>query len=717
MAVSLKKLIVAATALLVCSAQASCQSVDATSVQRDFNVIPIYYNALGRDWVDGSVGCADCNYNDKAKARDGSEAAFSVELRPFGRVVLQHVPFFSGQAVLDVIVKGESVTKGTLFLENSENLTRSEAVVLSELRDEFRVVSGPDADGWLHAQIFLDSLTRGITRRTGLPNVWDRIVLVDHSGMGISTRFDRIFLVETPDRQPQSAAVATIAARAVVAYIGSASSGLEPVSPDGVPPIANQFVASTTALADGDANRWILVLKPGLKYGQIFDICDEGSSAGVYAASAAPRFELTCRTELLGTEDTPRAQDADAEIDDLSRLVSVRLAPGQSIEELAVALAGRVELIDRDLAFTIQGFETPGGASFDVAPPRAAGAAASWGLDRVDQQSLPLDGAYDPDVLGAGAHVFVADTGVRTDHVEFSGRVSDSYSAVSGSPFAGGTAGPRNATAAEPAWWDRQGHGTHCAGTAVGATYGVAPRATLHAVKVLGDSGSGTTSDIVAGLNWVLNYARARSLVGRSVVSMSLGGGASPALDRAVQDLVAAGVTTVVAAGNSNADACGVSPARASGVVTVASTDRNDRKSSFSNWGRCVEIWAPGSAIRSAHIASRTAARDLSGTSMATPHVAGAAALYLATRPNTPPLSVLQALQIGAVERAFDPRTIELLLNVEDIAPPSTPKPSPAPTSAPTQAPRPTPPPPTPPVSEPTPRPPTRPSPGIPGWT
>ena len=249
---------------------------------------------------------------------------------------------------------------------------------------------------------------------------------------------------------------------------------------------------------------------------------------------------------------------------------------------------------------------------------------ATWGLDRIDQRDRPLNATYTYTTLATGVHVYVIDTGIRSTHAEFGGRVSSTgYTAISDG----------NGTN------DCNGHGTHVAATAGGATYGVAKGVTLHAVRVLDCSGSGTTSGVIAGVNWVTANHTAPA-----VANMSLGGGASTALDDAVRNSVASGVTYAIAAGNSNANACSSSPARVSQALTVGSSTNTDARSSFSNFGTCVDLFAPGSGITSAWYTSNTATMTISGTSMAAPHVAGAAALYLATNPSAPPAPCMRRL-------------------------------------------------------------------------
>ncbi|QNQ38677.1 S8 family peptidase [Streptomyces sp. CB00271] len=248
----------------------------------------------------------------------------------------------------------------------------------------------------------------------------------------------------------------------------------------------------------------------------------------------------------------------------------------------------------------------------------------SWGLDRIDQRNLPLDQRYTyPDKAGEGVTAYIIDTGVRISHSDFGGRAFNGFDAVDNDNVS----------------QDGNGHGTHVAGTVAGTAHGVAKKAKIVGVRVLNNSGSGTTAGVVAGIDWVTANA-----VKPAVANMSLGGGADSVLDAAVRRSVASGVTYAVAAGNESTDASTKSPARVAEAITVGSTTSTDARSSFSNYGSIVDIFAPGSSITSSWHTSDSATNTISGTSMASPHVAGAAAIHLADNPGATPAQVSAAL-------------------------------------------------------------------------
>lgn len=280
-------------------------------------------------------------------------------------------------------------------------------------------------------------------------------------------------------------------------------------------------------------------------------------------------------------------------------------------EMIRLARDKRVKYVEPDQEVSINVAQTP----------------ATWGLDRIDQRNLPLNSTYNYESTGTGVTAYILDTGIRTAHNEFGGRARQGFDAFGGNSE------------------DCNGHGTHVAGTVGGATYGVAKNVSLVAVRVLDCNGSGTWSGVIAGMDWVVsNHTKP------AVVNMSLGGGASTSIDDAVARLFNAGVPVIVAAGNENKDACLYSPARASRSYSVGATTNTDARASYSNFGNCVNIFAPGSSITSAYYTSNTATAIMSGTSMASPHVAGAAALFLQSNPNASPQQVYEALSASSTK-------------------------------------------------------------------
>src|ERR1041385_2776585 len=319
-------------------------------------------------------------------------------------------------------------------------------------------------------------------------------------------------------------------------------------------------------------------------------------------------------------------------------------------EQQAVRLANdpRVDFVEEDGTVSLDTTQT----------------GATWGIDRIDQRDLPLSGTYTYNATGTGVKAYIIDTGIRATHTQFAGRVISGFTAISDGL---GTN-------------DGNGRGTHVSGTVGGSTYGVAKNVTLVAVRVLDSSGSGTNSGVIAGVDFVTSDHVAGQ---PAVANMSLGGGASSALDTAVANSIADGVTYAIAAGNDAVDACTTSPARVASAITVGSTTTTDARSSFSNFGTCLDIFAPGSSITSSWNTSDTATNTISGTSMATPHVTGVAALFLETNPTASPATVTAAIVNGAtlnhVTNAGTGSPNRLLFSLLTGAPPPTPTPTPTP--------------------------------------
>ena len=345
--------------------------------------------------------------------------------------------------------------------------------------------------------------------------------------------------------------------------------------------VVTGLAGSAHAAADDETAPLLLAGTPAAVEGSYLVVLDADPAARRGAGSQAAEKARGLGARVLHTYDTAVAGYA------------AQLTPGQLRQ---VRQDPAVAYVEADQVVSVSDTQSP----------------VTWGLDRTDQRNLPLSGSYTYGPTGTGVRAYVVDTGVLGTHAEFSGRMAAGYTAI---------ADGRGTT-------DCNGHGTHVAGTVAGTTYGVAKRATVVPVRVLGCNGSGTNSGVVAGIDWV-----AANAVAPAVANMSLGGGASQATDDAVQRAVSRGVTMVVAAGNENQNACNVSPARAVNAITVGSTTRTDARSSFSNFGTCVDVFAPGSDITSAWYTGTTATSTISGTSMASPHVAGVAALYLQGNP------------------------------------------------------------------------------------
>jgi len=360
-------------------------------------------------------------------------------------------------------------------------------------------------------------------------------------------------------------------------------------------PVLNYHLAydgqNTLAKTENLKQDWTVIVNPGVSDEQVAALCKLGDckAVGHPSSGGVPFLEVSCTESEL--------------------------------EKLVKQAKGVVKYVEPD-------------SPVDAIPEiEAAPEAATWGLNRI--------GADQRDRVGQGATVFVLDTGVRTTHTEFSGRASP------GADVSSGTLQECNGNLNCAA--DSQGHGTHCAGSAAGVTYGVAPQAQVSSVKVLSDSGSGQWSWSYSALDWL-----ATSSVRPAVASMSLGGsGTQQAMKDAVDAAVAAGVVVSVAAGNDNTDACNFSPAFVPNAITVGSTDSTDARSYFSNYGTCVDIWGPGSAVLSAGVASDTATATYSGTSMACPHVSGAAALILGADNSKTPQKVISDLLDEAINGAI----------------------------------------------------------------
>ncbi|HEU4668825.1 MAG TPA: S8 family serine peptidase, partial [Arthrobacter sp.] len=343
-----------------------------------------------------------------------------------------------------------------------------------------------------------------------------------------------------------------------------------------------------------------------------------------YLVSFSPGADVATEAQGLRSQGVAVRKTFSAAV----RGAAITATKGQAA---ALARSPRIEAIEVDAPVSLD--ET------QQSPP--------WGLDRIDQTSLPLSGTFTPPSSGAGVNAYVIDTGVLAAHTDFGGRVAAGWTAVADGLGSG----------------DCNGHGTHVAGTIAGKTFGVAKAATIVPVRVLDCEGSGYDSDVVAGLDWIAAHHAAGT---PAVANLSLGSDANSVVDAAVRGVISDGVTTVAAAGNTGVDACTRSPARVPEVLTVAASDSSDRQAWFSNHGSCVDLYAPGVGIQSAGHTSTTATATFNGTSMATPHVAGAAAIVLSQNPGQTPAGVSAEITSAAVPGVItgaSPGTPNRLLN------------------------------------------------------
>lgn len=626
----------------------------------------IYRDGWQASWLSSSQGSTV--EETTVVLRQDTNSTLTALSMPFSQFSMFTTEPFSTESIVDMWIQGTALQNAAVYIVNSATNVVSDAVFLSTITPEMIAVkdvfagkvriAGPDLNDWFRVSLNTAALLGNVSAVT---DTWDTIVFKDVSGLGSSIYISEAQIL------PNQKDCGDVSSTSESGCIGSVCNSLIdfafPLSASvplyGFGPLRMEIAnAQDSGVGVGTKVSMIARLHNGTTYKQVAEFCagllgmpEDTSPPVIFARSLSmieARSDVSWNVSgVCHVEPTigPLAiEQASAPVEwPLLTVVSDSFDSVDKIREMGQAIE-IVRYFDKDgVAFATQN------ELLEILPSNAAGCnGMPWGLSRIDQPNLPLDNVYNPGGLtGRNVHIYVLDTGLN-QHSDFNGRIGQGVSCYSGVceniGFADGT-----------------GHGSHVAGTAMGTCYGVAKQAIIHPVKVLGDNGSGSFSGIINGIKWAVDNAYANGV--RGVINMSLGGGASPALNTAVNEAVARGLVVAVAAGNEQAaDACTKSPASASEAITTASTTNTDTASSFSNVGRCVDIWAPGSRIASVDYRSQTGYRFLDGTSMATPHVSGAAALYLEKYPSASPAQVLQGLLKASVQRNLYPGTTTSLL-------------------------------------------------------
>jgi subtilisin family serine protease len=622
--------------------------------------ITVYKNGYGSGWIPASMGTATDAFSNVA-VRSGTNFSLSSVTEPYAAFAVNSVVPFCKDSILDMWLQGTVLTRASVVLSSKRYGSVSEAVPLwiaepddiissSVIFDGKLRFQEPDSEGWYRVSInLLDIANMELN-----PPSWDTITFQDNSGTGFSLYLSSaMILPNTRDQTSteQSSCIGSVCNALltppfVPAMLWSQSSGppmfgYSPISTTVAENLKDtgisQMIAEEILITNVKIRKWTTNI-------EIVDFCESIIADGLGKCFLDNDDMLQSKMEPQKLVEWPILS---IKANSYTNLTLIRQRSGFLLNWMtrnqAVSASEEAES-----SYFAQSFDSSPGYNVSSGCP-----GIPWGLSRIDQNDLPIDKIYDTNYTGEGVHVYILDSGVNP-HSDFENRLGVGVNCVSGTCKLGATE-------------DLTGHGTHVAATVAGKCFGVAKKAIINPVKVLGGNtgNTGTANSVIQGIKWAVNTARANGWP--AVINLSLIASKDPALNEAVAKAVSLGVTVVTAAGNDmGMDSCTRSPASAPAAFTTGATNKYDLAASFSNRGPCLKIWAPGNQIASAdyqHLDNGY--RVLSGTSMSAPHVSGAAALILSGNPSFSPSQVYEQLSNASVDKILAPDTTKKFLHVE----------------------------------------------------